>query len=738
MRSFSAGPSPSTVNGSPTSSFNVPTCWPNASTCEGYLQECIAVADQLWDRLESMGMKDGRFTSEFRFFQYGFTAKGHLGLGRNKEGLEAFKVLREEDLNQATFFVQVSARMVFVDIYLEQGETGAPLRKIVQEVRALARSIRVVPMTMSAQLFSLVGAHAAWCLAASDEDRPAELAAFAEALVFFKRLTVNPLNRCLYHLAQGTYLRISGELARANDELDVAANLAREIDAPSMLFEVHRQRALILSAQGLKSSALREAYAAGALATNHEWLNRLRRLRREFPDYGGAATAIQALSIAHTESLASSTSRASSARKSVSSMVNSRQLAAILHLSRAFATVVDPDQQMEVALDEIIKLTGADRALLFMNQEHSAEPLLKHARNSQGHSIRDLTDYSRTVVERVRTDLLPIVTSGTENSTLDVAQSIMVNDLRSIMAVPLMIRERQAGVIYLDSRIARGIFSEDEIEVLVAMSNYVATAIETMAATKLEMERQSLERDLELTTTVQGLLLPTSTSINDSSLRLRGYYRPTQHCGGDWWGYEKSAKGKYVIGVADVTGHGPGPAMITAVISTIFQNYQSICAEVAPGKTPNPTELIAAINRSLCGLGDGGYWATMAMLEYEPETRRLNVWSAGAPPIMHISQSGKYTSFLTLGSPLGSASTPKIGEHTATMQPGDRIYVFTDGAFDFQRDENQFGTRGLRKLLLENRALEIDAAYRHLADFYDRVAKTSNLPDDVAVIIIDF
>ncbi len=64
---------------------------------------------------------------------------------------------------------------------------------------------------------------------------------------------------------------------------------------------------------------------------------------------------------------------------------------------------------------------------------------------------------------------------------------------------------------------------------------------------------------------------PTATRSLTSRVQMFGVYRPADACGGDWWWHEPLSGGRHVVMVGDVTGHGPGPAMVTAAVATAFR-----------------------------------------------------------------------------------------------------------------------------------------------------------------------
>ena len=181
-----------------------------------------------------------------------------------------------------------------------------------------------------------------------------------------------------------------------------------------------------------------------------------------------------------------------------------------------------------------------------------------------------------------------------------------------------------------------------------------------------------VERDLELTGAVQSGFLPEHNEINTTHVRLFGLYRPADACGGDWWWHEQLSGGRHVIMVGDVTGHGPGPAMVTAAVATAFR----VLIENGLDDVPQALEML---NREVLRVAKGKYHMTMAALELDEATGWWILHSAGAPPILSLGQSGKHKVHFCAGAPLGTESGFETGRVEGQLEPSDRILMYTDG-----------------------------------------------------------
>jgi PAS domain S-box-containing protein len=134
---------------------------------------------------------------------------------------------------------------------------------------------------------------------------------------------------------------------------------------------------------------------------------------------------------------------------------------------------------LEIAMDTIIRLTNAERGFLMLRGD-SGEMEIQVARNWDQTTVAT-SDFSisSTIVKQVAEQQTPVLTTNAQSDPrFDGQQSVMVNQLRSILCVPLEIKSSLLGVIYVDNRIRSGIFSKMDLELLTAFANQAAVAIE--------------------------------------------------------------------------------------------------------------------------------------------------------------------------------------------------------------------------------------------------------------------
>ena len=172
-------------------------------------------------------------------------------------------------------------------------------------------------------------------------------------------------------------------------------------------------------------------------------------------------------------------------------------LMALADIGQVINSSLELDEVLRIVMDNIVRLTRAERGFLMLRNEKN-EMVTRMARNWEQESIKaGEAATSRTIVQRVIDSGEPIVTTNAqEDQRFSGQESIVALNLRSILCVPLKVKNDLIGVIYADNRIRSGIFAETERDLLVAFANQAAVAIDN--ARLFSSLRQTLAEVTEL------------------------------------------------------------------------------------------------------------------------------------------------------------------------------------------------------------------------------------------------
>ncbi|MEI7844221.1 MAG: adenylate/guanylate cyclase domain-containing protein [Chloroflexota bacterium] len=154
-------------------------------------------------------------------------------------------------------------------------------------------------------------------------------------------------------------------------------------------------------------------------------------------------------------------------------------LLALTEIGQIINSSLQLDEVLQIVMDNIIKLTQAERGFLML-QDDNGQMSTRVARNWEHETLNE-NEYavSRTVIQWViETGESILTTNAQQDPRFGGQESIIALNLRSILCVPLKLKNALIGVIYADNRIRSGIFTESKKNLLMALSNQAAIAID--------------------------------------------------------------------------------------------------------------------------------------------------------------------------------------------------------------------------------------------------------------------
>jgi serine phosphatase RsbU (regulator of sigma subunit) len=248
------------------------------------------------------------------------------------------------------------------------------------------------------------------------------------------------------------------------------------------------------------------------------------------------------------------------------------------------------------------------------------------------------------------------------------------------------------------------------------------------AETKHQMER--LEHDLDVARSIQQSLLPTSMPVVEG-FEIAAWNQPADQTGGDYFDWQPLSEGKVLVALADVTGHGIGPALLAAV-----------CRAYARANFSGENGLFPAmekINAALAADLKEGRFVTFVAAICAPGSPRVELLSAGHGPLfLYLLKHDCFEKMEAQGLPLGiSASFDSDPPLSLDLDHGDMIVLATDGFFEWANAQGeQFGATRMEERIRASREKPpseiISNLYRAVVEFSGGTTQQ----DDLTAIII--
>jgi transcriptional regulator with GAF, ATPase, and Fis domain len=171
------------------------------------------------------------------------------------------------------------------------------------------------------------------------------------------------------------------------------------------------------------------------------------------------------------------------------------RLRRLLRINKRLNSELRLPRLLEMILDTVIELTDAERGFLLLEDE-GGELAIKVARNIDQRTLEtEELALSRSIARQAATGGEPVVTiDAAGDDRFREALSVSDLHLRSVLAVPLVIKGRSAGTIYVDHRLRKGAFDQEDVRLVLDFAEQAAIAIENA---RLLGELRRRERQVE-------------------------------------------------------------------------------------------------------------------------------------------------------------------------------------------------------------------------------------------------
>ncbi len=403
-----------------------------------------------------------------------------------------------------------------------------------------------------------------------------------------------------------------------------------------------------------------------------------------------------------------------------SALQTSMQLGALVRAGRELAGQCPLEELFPLILRLTVEAVRASRGVV-MTLEPDGQV---KTRAVQGEGLRISTAVRDRVIQGRKSLLVPDTSADLEFAD---RQSIVAQEIRSFVAVPLQTDERVIGLIYLDSpRLVRE-FTTSDLNLATVMANIAATRIEHARFIEAEKAQLLFARELERAAEIQSKLLPSKPPAIDG-MDLAGYNAPCRMVGGDYYDFLPYSDGRIALLIGDVSGKGMGAALLMSSLQArsrvVFEN---------PGELAGQLSQLNRITASNC---PSNCFVTFCAVVLDSATNTLRYSNAGHNPPLLLHANGEVDFLTATGVVLGILPGATYEEKSCYFGPGDVLLLFSDGVTEAcraDRDE-EFGEERLITLLREQREQTASSLLHSINEAIASFTSGSPPADDVTLV----
>lgn len=300
-----------------------------------------------------------------------------------------------------------------------------------------------------------------------------------------------------------------------------------------------------------------------------------------------------------------------------------------------------------------------------------------------------------------------------------------------LLAVPIRSEGKSLGVLVVGDKENRagGVddFDPNDVRILSLLGNQAAIALENARLHREAVEKERIEREIELAASIQRAILP-QTLPEVAGLEVAGGNLPTRQVGGDFFDVFELPGGTVALCVADVSGKGvPAALLVSTVHACLHLLLDDDAADLAT--------VVERANRHLIRFSSTRKYATLFLAMFDPRTRELRYVNAGHNPGLLLSGGG-VSQLPSSGVPIGMLPRAVHREERRTLSPGDLLALYSDGITEaVNGQDEEFGMERLEAVLVGGRRDPVASTSRRIFEAVHDFARGMAQYDDQTVLL---
>jgi serine phosphatase RsbU (regulator of sigma subunit)/pSer/pThr/pTyr-binding forkhead associated (FHA) protein len=405
---------------------------------------------------------------------------------------------------------------------------------------------------------------------------------------------------------------------------------------------------------------------------------------------------------------------------------SSPHMQALVQAGRELCGHKSLEELFDVIMNLSMDAAGAARGVLITVEDGEFR-----VRASRGAGFRISSHVCDLVVNRRRSLL---VRDALTDEDLASHKSIVQEQIRGILAVPLQTDQNVIGLIYLDSPLTIKEFTRDDLNVLTVLANIAAIRIEQARLAEIEQAQKLRAKELEHAALIQRSMLPADSAAfpDRGDFELHASMVPAKEVGGDLFDYFLLDEDHLGFVVGDVSGKGVPAGLFMAVTRTLLR--------ATAHNQKGPGECFTYMNNTLAEGNSSGMFVTIFYGVLNTHTGDLEFANAGHLLPYLFSAPGKVRKLPDKGGPmLGLFEGRQYTTMKTRIAPGEAILLYTDGVTEAVNESGAFfEEERLERYLADHAAGQVRTLVPDLQATVKEFAKGMPQADDITVLALRY
>ncbi|WOO41581.1 GAF domain-containing SpoIIE family protein phosphatase [Rubellicoccus peritrichatus] len=309
--------------------------------------------------------------------------------------------------------------------------------------------------------------------------------------------------------------------------------------------------------------------------------------------------------------------------------------------------------------------------------------------------------------------------------------------VRSLIVVPMMFRKDVIGVLAVANPADGTAFSETDFSLVESLAEQAAMAIHNSDLMRVQIEKNKLDFDISMASSIQGMILPKKFPDNPK-VEIDAFYRPAQKIGGDLYDVFEIPGGKIGFAVADVSGKGISASLLMAICQTNLRRFAK--------EYESPSDVLRALNREVGPEMRQDMFVTFSygVIDVEGETLTLARAGHELPMLLHRDVGSDKVTVDAIGSDgMAVGMVPSeifdvvIEDKVIPFRSNDAIIFYTDGVTEAVNDDGvEFSDTRLKETIKTLRERSVKDMSAGIVASVERFTGQSVFADDLTLIAV--
>ena len=299
----------------------------------------------------------------------------------------------------------------------------------------------------------------------------------------------------------------------------------------------------------------------------------------------------------------------------------------------------------------------------------------------------------------------------------------------SYIFIPLKIKETVIGVAALARRYGEVAFTEREYNLASILADYASAAIKIVYSYQEVMEHAELTKEGDIACKLQATL-PPKLLPTIPGLSLGSFQRIADGICGDYYDIIPARKDRISFVLADVAGKGMTSLMVMVMLRAMLR--------LTVNTTQSAATILSWANRGIASETTIDHFASVALINYDGEQKKIQIATAGATPILlYHAATGEMEKISQMSDPVGVEKKTEYQDKDFSVQTDDIIITYTDGVIEAPNSRGlQYSKERLLEVIVNNKHLSGKEIAEHVKTDILKFTGVDAQHDDQTLLII--